>query len=79
MGATGALGTHPHGLVDEAAALARAEALGRELVAAIAERRAYPEQQPARDELFGRMKWLVTAWGEAYPAQYEHWRERGWL
>ncbi len=66
-------------LQEQEDAVARATALGGDLVAAIREKRAYPEQDEERSGLFSLMKNLVYAMREGYPAQYEHWVKRGWL
>ena len=79
VGAAGALGDGIGKVQDQEAAVARAAALGRDLAAAIAEHRVFPEQKAAHDEFFQRMKDLVTSMGDRYPAQYEHWVSRGWL
>jgi multimeric flavodoxin WrbA len=66
-------------LMDQDAALARAEALGKELVTAIRTKRVYPDQA-AQHALFAeRMKQLVLRMAEKAPFQYEHWEKMGWL
>lgn len=79
VGGVAALAAPPRGVQNQEARVAEATALGRELVAAIAERRPFPDQEAEHAEMFNRMKGLVSAWGEAFPAQYDYWRERGWL
>lgn len=66
-------------LQDQEAALARAEALGRDLVAAIAEQRVYPEQQAENALFAARMKELVQRMAQHAPFQYEYWEKMGWL
>ncbi len=66
-------------LVDQQAALASAGELGRELVAAIAERRQDPEQLAFHEAFAARMKALVLRMGDKAPYQLEHWRKMGWL
>lgn len=66
-------------LQDQQAALQRAEDLGRDLVAAIRERREYPEQAAAHALFAERMKQLVVHMAEHAPFQYEYWEKRGWL
>lgn len=79
VGAVGAKGAGHSALVDQDAAVERAKALGKTLAAAIAEKRDYPEQAPAHQEMFEQMRQLVAYMGDAYPAQYNHWKEKGWL
>jgi multimeric flavodoxin WrbA len=79
VGTAGALGAHPRGLRDEGDAVARATQLGIDLVAAITEKRDYPDQAAERTQHFARMKYLVSSWGDEYPAQHEYWRAKGWL
>lgn len=78
VGAVGAL-TGTGGFRDPEQALAQAIALGKELAAAIAEKRQYPEQAEAHKQLFTRLQGMIRGMGPAYSAQYQHWEERGWL
>jgi multimeric flavodoxin WrbA len=66
-------------LLDPEAALARAEALGKDLVAAIAEKRTYPEQAAAQAVFKERMHQLVLHMADHAPFQYEYWEKMGWL
>ncbi len=66
-------------LVEQEAALARATALGTDLVAAIGERREYPDQMAAHEVFAEHMKQLVVAMSDMAPFQVEHWRKMGWL
>jgi len=77
VGTVAALAEHPRGLLDEAAALAQAKALGQDLAAAIAERRDYPEQAAGRQAIAEVMRQIVEAWGEDYSAQWAHWHGGG--
>ncbi len=66
-------------LQDQPAALERARTLGRDLVAAIIEKREYPEQQAEIAALAERMRQLVLRMAEHAPFQYEYWESMGWL
>jgi multimeric flavodoxin WrbA len=66
-------------LMDQEAVLARAEDLGRDLVAAIREKRGYPDQAAAHAQFAERMKELVLRMAEKAPFQYERWEKMGWL
>lgn len=66
-------------LMDQEAALERAANLGKDLVAAIREKRQHPEQDKAHTEFSERMRQLVLRMAEKYPFQYEHWEKLGWL
>ena len=66
-------------LADQDAAVAAAEFLGRDLVAAIREKRVYPEQQALQAMFMARFKQLVTHMAEKAPFQYEYWEKMGWL
>ncbi|HEY3397248.1 MAG TPA: flavodoxin family protein [Armatimonadota bacterium] len=66
-------------LADQETALARAEALGGELAAAIAEQRTYPDQVAAQRLFAERMKQLVQYMAEKAPFQYDYWEKMGWL
>jgi multimeric flavodoxin WrbA len=79
VGIATALGAGVGALVDEEAALAKATALGQDLVAAIGEKREYPEQADAHAQFFPRMKHLVTAMAEKCAFQREYWAQKGWL
>ncbi|NLC57831.1 MAG: flavodoxin family protein [Armatimonadetes bacterium] len=79
VGAVWAKGIGTGKLQDEPEAVARAINLGAELVAAIRERREYPEQAAEHAPLRESMKQLVLESREEYPAQYAHWSEQGWL
>jgi multimeric flavodoxin WrbA len=79
VGTATALGAGVGVLQDQEAALARAQALGADLVAAINEQRQYPDQLAQIAVLTARMKMLVTHMAEHAPYQYEYWQKRGWL
>ena len=66
-------------LLDQDAALARAQALGKDLVAASGEKRIYPEQAAAQAVFQERMKQLVLHMAAHAPFQYEYWEKMGWL
>lgn len=66
-------------LVDQEAAVARAAALGADLVAAIREQREYPDQAIAHESFCEQMKQLVTVMGDRAPFQFEHWEKMKWL
>ncbi len=53
--------------------------LGRDLVAAISEKRVYPEQESVHNEMHERMKSLVLFNREEWPHEYDYWKEKGWL
>ncbi|NCO93212.1 MAG: iron-sulfur protein [Armatimonadetes bacterium CG_4_10_14_3_um_filter_66_18] len=79
VGIAAAKAAGPKALLDQEAALARADALGRNLVAAIREKREYPDQAAAHAAFFPRMKELVTRRGDRCPFQFGHWQSKGWL
>jgi len=79
VGALGAQGMGSGALVNQETVLAQAADLGRDLVAAINEKRQYPDQRQARAVFSERMKRLVTMTGDHAPFQIEHWRKMGWL
>jgi multimeric flavodoxin WrbA len=79
VGIAAAKAAGPQALLDQEAALERAAAMGRDLVAAIREKREYPGQAEAHAAFFPRMKELVTRMGDKCPFQYDHWRSKGWL
>ncbi len=62
-----------------AQAVASARTLGAQLVAAAADRRAFPEQQSERDAFKDRMRQLMTFRREEWPFEYEHWKAAGRL
>jgi multimeric flavodoxin WrbA len=66
-------------VMDQEATLAQAADLGKDLVAAIRERREYPDQAAAHAEFSKRMKELVTRMADKAPFQYEYWEKMGWL
>jgi multimeric flavodoxin WrbA len=77
--AVGSVGTEAWRLGDEAhwsEPFARAATLGRELVAAIRERRTYGEQVEERRSVFERMKDLVTRMKDSWRYEYEYWKAR---
>lgn len=76
VGAVGGSASIP-GTLD--AAEAEARKLGQTLVAAIREKRAYPDQDGVHRELRARFKHLITMNKEAWPHEYEHWLNMGWL
>ena len=66
-------------LLDQEAALAAAQALGADLVAAIREKRVYPEQAAAQAAFKERMRELVTRMADHAPFQHDYWEKMGWL
>ena len=76
VGAVGGAAAIP-GSID--AAEAEARKLGRTLADAIREKRAYPEQDAAHHEMRARFKQLVTMNKDAWPHEYKHWLDQGWL
>ena len=66
-------------IMDQEAAVAQAVDLGRDLVAAITEKREYPDQAAAHAEFSERMKALVMHMAEKAPVQYDYWEKMGWL
>lgn len=79
VGGVGALGDGAKSVRDPEVVLARASTLGRDLVAAIREKRVYPEQDEERAPLYELMKGMTLATKEMWPAQYEEWVRRGRL
>ncbi len=79
VGVTTARAAGVGALQDQEAALARAEALGKDLMAAVAEQRVYPEQVAANAAFAERMKQLVLHMAEHAPFQYDYWEKMGWL
>jgi multimeric flavodoxin WrbA len=79
VGTATALAAGMSALQDQDAALAAAQALGADLVAAIKEKRQYPDQLAQIAVLTERMKMLVTYLAEHAPFQYEYWEKMGWL
>lgn len=71
-----ALGPDPNRLTD---AVSNAEALGRDLVDAIATRRAYPDQIAGLEASREYFRNLVTANRDVWVHEYEVWADRGWL
>lgn len=53
--------------------------LGRDLVAAISERRIYSEQKKIHDEMHERMKNLVMLRRDEWTHEYDYWKDQGWL
>ena len=58
---------------------AEAGRLGADLVAAIRERRRYPEQADARDRFLTEFAGAVRENKAAWARDYEHWAKKGWL
>jgi len=79
VGIAAALAAGPAALRDQEAALAKGRDLGADLVAAIRERRQYPDQAEEHAAFAGRMKQLVARMAEHAPFQYEYWEKMGWL
>jgi len=79
VGTVGATGAGIGAIVDQEAALARAVELGTDLVAAIQEKRVYPDQMAAHAAFSEHMKDLVLMMGERAPFQVVHWKKMGWL
>lgn len=53
--------------------------LGKDLVAAISEKRVYPEQEVFHDGMHERMKNLVLFHKDEWTHEYEYWKEKAWL
>jgi len=79
VGIATALAAGPAALQDQDAALARARELGADLVAAIRERRQYPDQAEEHAAFSEQMRQLVTRMAQHAPFQYEYWEKMGWL
>ncbi|HOT95466.1 MAG TPA: flavodoxin family protein [Methanoregulaceae archaeon] len=60
-------------------AMVQGEALGRDLVEAIATKRQYPDQVPSLEAARDYFRMLVTANRETWSHEYEVWAARGWL
>lgn len=60
-------------------AVKKAYELGKDLVAAIEEKRIYPEQEEIHREMHERMKNLVLWNKDEWIHEYDHWVEKGWL
>ncbi|WP_048150094.1 flavodoxin family protein [Methanolacinia paynteri] len=57
----------------------RSYELGKDLVAAISEKRVYPEQEAFHDRMHERMKNLVLFNKDEWTHEYDYWKEKGWL
>ncbi|HOM82954.1 MAG TPA: flavodoxin family protein [Armatimonadota bacterium] len=79
VGTASALSDGANSVREPETALAQAAALGRELVAAIREKRVYPDQDEERAPLYAMMKEMTLATREIWPAQYAEWARRGRL
>jgi multimeric flavodoxin WrbA len=53
--------------------------LGRELVKAFEEKRAYPEQDKMHAMMHERFKHLISANRDNWPHEYGYWQDKGWL
>ncbi len=60
-------------------AMAEAVALGKDMVTAIEQKRAYPEQEPVHRAMRERFKMLVSSNKDAWRHEYDNWRAKGWL
>jgi multimeric flavodoxin WrbA len=63
----------------EKEALAKAHDLGSELVAAIREKKRFPEQEKVRDESMKRFAFAITMNRELWKHDYDHWVSKGWI
>jgi multimeric flavodoxin WrbA len=54
-------------------------ALGRELVEAIEQKQAYPQQEPIHAAMHVRFKRLVGSNKDNWPHEYENWHAKGWM
>lgn len=75
-GASAAIGQHPGSIND---AMEKAYLMGKDLIAAIGERRTYPEQEAVHRryrEIFGES---IRANKEKWAHDYLHWVQRGWV
>ena len=59
--------------------LEEAQALGKELVKAIAEKREYPEQEPSHAAMLERFKMLIGFNKDVWRHEYEYFQGKGWL
>jgi len=59
--------------------LAQARQMGVELVQAIREKREYPEQRQAQEGVRGYFCDIIKRRRDRWPAEYEYFKERGWL
>ncbi len=58
---------------------AAARALGAALVAAIAEKKLWPDQVHAIDEQLQRFGHIIAFRKDHWPFEYQYWHEKGWL
>lgn len=61
------------------AAIKRSNDMGKDLVAAIGEKRQYPEQETIHKAMKERFAYLVTANKDEWKHNYQHWIEKGWI
>lgn len=61
------------------AAFEESRALGRDLVAAINEKRTYPRQEESRVAFLREFKENILANKDHWPHDYRYWREKGWV
>ena len=79
VGAVGAAGAGSGAIADQDKKLAAAADLGRDMVAAIKEKRCYQDQLDAHKSFSELMKSLVIMMGDHAPFQLDHWKKQGWL
>lgn len=60
-------------------AMEEALSTGKDLVAAINEKRAYPEQEPIHAAMCERFKMLIKFNKDNWPHEYQYWLAKGWL
>ena len=58
---------------------AAAQALGASLVAAIAEKKTWPDQTEAIDEQLQRFGQIIAFRKDHWPFEYKYWQDKGWL
>lgn len=66
-------------LTEESPLFKEAKELGQSLVAAISEKKTYPEQLAEMDGLKGFFCYLVGKHKDTWTAEYEYFKEKGWL
>ena len=72
VGKIGSPGAGPRMFPDQEALFEKARALGKEVCAAVREKRAYPEQDAYRLAFKARMSYLINMMGECWPYEREY-------
>ncbi len=60
-------------------AIAAAHAMGKDLVAAIREKRVYPEQEDRQQQIRKRLRSRIVANKESWAYDYFYWERQGWI